>query len=116
MKTFKRLLSYIKPYNASMWLAVLCMILFSICNIIIIPLVGKVSEAIGNKDFATLNIIIAAGLGIYFLRGIVAYGQGYLMQFIGHRVVTDIRMQVYKHMQDLSLDFFAKWRTGEIIL
>lgn len=115
MATFKRLFAYLKPYKKQIIGAILCMLLFSFCNIAVIPLVSQLSEAIGSKNFNSLNLIALFALGIYFLRGIVTYGQGYLMQFVGHRVVTDIRLQVYKHIQDLSLDFFAKWRTGEII-
>ncbi|OGC07083.1 hypothetical protein A2526_05305 [candidate division WOR-1 bacterium RIFOXYD2_FULL_36_8] len=115
MKTFIRLLSYLKPYKRTILGALICMIFFSLCNIAIIPLVAKISEAIGNKDFYLLNITALIALGIYFLRGFVTYGQGYLMNFVGYRVITDLRLKVYTHMQDLSLDFFSSWRTGDII-
>ncbi|MBI5700911.1 ABC transporter ATP-binding protein [Candidatus Saganbacteria bacterium] len=115
MKTFKRLLSYIKTYNKEVATAILCMAIFAMANISIIPLVGKISEAIGNKDFGLLNIIALSALVVYFFRGLAAYGQGYLMNFVGYRVVTDLRLQVYRHMQDMSFDFFAKWRTGDLL-
>jgi len=81
----------------------------------VIPIVARISEAIGNKNFAELNQMAFLVLAVYFFRGVATYAQGYLMNFVGYRVVTDLRLQVYKHIQDLSLDFFAKWRTGEII-
>lgn len=115
MKTLLRLFKYINPYKKEVWLAVTCMVIFTLTNIAIIPLVAKISDAIGSKDFTALNLTALLALGIYFLRGIASYGQGYLMQFAGNRVVTDIRLQVYKHIQDMSFDFFAKWRTGEIL-
>ena len=115
MKPFFRLFSYLRSYKSELSQAVFCMILFTISNITIIPIVGKVSEAIGNKDFGLLNGMALLALVIYFFRGIAAYGQGYLMNFVGYRVVTDLRLQVYRHMQDLSFDFYAKWRTGELL-
>ncbi|OGC09151.1 ABC transporter ATP-binding protein [candidate division WOR-1 bacterium RIFOXYC2_FULL_37_10] len=115
MKTFTRLLNYLTPYKKTILGALICMVLFSLCNIAIIPIVAKMSEAIGNKDFSLLNTVAIIALGIYFLRGFATYGQGYLMNFVGYRVITDLRVKVYTHMQDLSLDFFAKWRTGDII-
>lgn len=115
MKTLFRVIRYLNPYKKELFLAIFCMTVFTLLNIAIIPIVGKISEAIGNKDFMSINILALSALGIYFLRGISAYGQGYMMNFAGYRVITDIRLQVYKHMQDLSFDFFAKWRTGDII-
>ncbi len=115
MKPFSRLLKYLNPYKREIINAVLCMAVFTVTNITIIPIVGKICEAIGNKDFQLLNLMALLALGIYFIRGIAAYGQGYLMNFVGYRVVTDMRLQVYAHMQDMSFDFFAKWRTGELL-
>lgn len=115
MKLLVRLFKYIKPYKGEIAGAIACMAIFTLANITIIPLVSRISDAIGYKDFAMLNIIAVLALGIYFFRGLAAYGQGYLMNFVGFRVVTDLRLQLYSHMQDMSFDFFAKWRTGELL-
>ena len=108
-------MSYLKPYKSQIAGAMLCMLIVSAANILLIPLIGKLSEAIGTKSFTLLNLVIFAAIALYFLRGLATYGQGYLSSYAGYRLVTDLRIQVYKHVQDLSLDFFAKWRTGEVI-
>ncbi|MFA4905260.1 MAG: ABC transporter ATP-binding protein [Candidatus Margulisiibacteriota bacterium] len=115
MKLYLRLLEYLKPYKSQIFWAALCMLILSVANILLIPLIGKLSEAIGNRDFGLLNLVVIGAVSIYFLRGLSMYGQGYLMAYAGHRLVTDLRKQLYRHLQDLSLDFFAKWRTGEVI-
>lgn len=91
------------------------MLIFSLCNIAVMPLVSKISSAVGAKDFARINILIGITLALFFIKGLFQYGQGYLASFIGQRVVTDLRIQTFKHLQDLSLDFYAKWKTGEIM-
>ena len=96
-------------------MALLCMLIFSLCNIAVMPLVSKISSAVGAKDFARINILIGITLALFFIKGLFQYGQGYLASFIGQRVVTDLRIQTFKHLQDLSLDFYAKWKTGEIM-
>ena len=108
-------MSYIKPYKGQVAVAMLCMLIVSAVNILIIPLIGKLSDAIGAKDFTMLNLVILGAVSLYFIRGVATYGQGYLTAFAGYRLVTDLRIKVYKHLQDMSLDFFAKWRTGEVI-
>ncbi|MBI5699424.1 ABC transporter ATP-binding protein [Candidatus Saganbacteria bacterium] len=115
MKLYLRLLEYLKPYKIQIFWAALSMLILSVANILLIPLIGKLSEAIGNRDFGLLNLVVIGAVSIYFLRGLSMYGQGYLMAYAGHRLVTDLRKQLYRHLQDLSLDFFAKWRTGEVI-
>ncbi|MBU0573781.1 MAG: ABC transporter ATP-binding protein/permease [Candidatus Margulisbacteria bacterium] len=115
MKLYARLIIYIKPYWRHIIGSLIAMVLVSIANVLIVPLIGTLSDAIGSKDFQLLNLVIAAAFGIYFLRGIATYAQIYLMSFAGQRVVTDIRKQVFSHLQSLSLDFFSKWRVGEVI-
>ncbi|MFA4967892.1 MAG: ABC transporter transmembrane domain-containing protein, partial [Candidatus Margulisiibacteriota bacterium] len=115
MRLYSRLMSYIKPYKGQVAVAMLCMLIVSAVNILIIPLIGKLSDAIGAKDFTMLNLVILGAVSLYFIRGVATYGQGYLTAFAGYRLVTDLRIKVYKHLQDMSLDFFAKWRTGEVI-
>lgn len=115
MNLFLRLINYIKPYKRELGLAFVCMLVFSLCNIAVMPLVSKLSSAVGARNFTSINVFIAITLILFFIKGLFQYGQGYLASFIGQRVVTDMRVQVFKHLQDLSLDFYAKWKTGEIM-
>ncbi len=115
MRTFARLLKYISPYRSQFLLTIFCMIVFSVCNISVMPLVSNISSAVGSKAFGTLNVLIIITVVVFFIKGIFQYGQGYMASFIGQRVVTDMRIQVFKKLQDLSLDFFSGWKTGEIM-
>ncbi len=115
MGVYRRILKYLKPYwNYSLG-AFLCMIIVAVCNILVIPLIGKLSSAIGAKSFEQLNLVILYIMGVYTLRAFASYGQVYLMAFATQRVVRDLRIQVFSHLHDLSLDFFSKWRTGDIM-
>ena len=91
------------------------MVILSVCNVLIIPIIGKISEAIGGKNFFLLNLMIGAAVLLYFVRGLFSYGQTYLMSFAGQGIVRDLRVKIYRHVQDLSLDFFTKWRAGDVI-
>lgn len=115
MKLFLRILKYIKPYYGQLGLAAFAMIVFSLCNIAVMPLVSNISKAVGGRDFSKVNILIGMAVGIFFIKGLFQYGQIYMASFIGQRVVADMRLQIFKHLQDLSLDFYSKWKTGEIM-
>ncbi len=115
MELFARLLGYIKPYIPQLILACVCMAVFSVCNILVMPLVSKISSAVGGKNFPLLNVLVGLTILLFFIKGLFQYGQGYMASFIGQRVVTDMRVQIFRKLQDLSLDFYSQWKTGEVM-
>ncbi|MFA5097133.1 MAG: ABC transporter ATP-binding protein [Candidatus Margulisiibacteriota bacterium] len=115
MKLLARLLSYVRPYTGQLFLAFICMIFFSLCNMAVIPLVSQVSKAVSDRNFPFLNSLIGAVVLVFFVKGIFQYGQAYLSSFIGQRVVTDLRVKIFGHLQDLSLSFYSRWKTGEVM-
>ena len=62
-----------------------------------------------------LKIIAITFLIIIFTYGLFYYGQAYLMAYIGQRGVTELRYRLYTHFQGLSLDYFTREKTGQII-
>jgi subfamily B ATP-binding cassette protein MsbA len=62
--------------------------------------------------FWHLGIAIAI---IFLFKGVFAFLQRYLMEWVGKRVVTDLRDELYVHFHTLSVDFFSGARTGELI-
>lgn len=62
-----------------------------------------------------LKIIAMTFLCIIFLYGFFHYGQAYLMSYVGHGGVRDLRYRLYTHFQRLSLDYFTREKTGQII-
>ena len=115
MKLFLRALKYLKPYWLYVLGALICVLMIALANVLIMPVVAELSKAIGVKNFVRLNFIALLGIALFFMRSVFSYGQIYLMSFSGQRVSTDMRIQVYKHLQNLSLDFFTKWKTGELM-
>ncbi len=62
-----------------------------------------------------LKIILIVALIVFALKAIFDFGKDYLAGYIGERVITDLRNQLYRHLQELSLDFFSHRKTGQII-
>lgn len=116
MKTYLRLLQYIKPYLPRLVLAVVCIILASAANLYV-PWILKdvIDKVLTEKDMAKLNAIAAGIIIVYFLRGLFFFGQTYLMSFIGQKVVIDVRAALYSHMQRLSLAYYDKRQTGTMM-
>ena len=116
MKQYLRLLKYIKPYIGLLALSILCATAFSSVNVLVIPAIGKLSEAIGSKNAIQLNSFIFVIVGLYFARGLFSFAQRYFAAYADQGITKDLRMKIFEHLQDLSLDFYSKTRTGEIIM
>ena len=71
-------------------------------------------EAIPEKDKELLLILVGGMVGIAIATGVLSVAQTYLSNIVGQRVMHDLRAQVYRHLQRLSLAFFTRTRTGEI--
>lgn len=116
MKIYVRLLQYIKPYIPRLVLAIICILMAAGANLYV-PWILKevIDKVLTDKDMAKLNTIAGGIVVIYLLRGIFFYGQTYLMSFIGQKVIIDIRQDVYRHLQRLSMSYYEKRQTGTIM-
>jgi len=68
-----------------------------------------------KKDMEMLSLLPVVLILLFLLKGIFNYGQAYLMNFVGLRIIADIREKLYNHLQTLSLSFFTKTPTGVLI-
>ncbi|MFH1287165.1 MAG: ABC transporter transmembrane domain-containing protein, partial [bacterium] len=116
VKDLKRLYRYIKPYWGKVFIAFGFIFLFSIFNTIQFWVFKiLIDENFIGKNLANLSYILLFGFLIFFLKGVCQYGQEYLMSYVGHGVVRDIRDSIYTHLHSLSLGFYNKKRTGDLM-
>lgn len=116
MNDYKRLLRYIKPYIPRLSLAVVCIILAAATNLYVPWVVRDVIDGVlAEKDMLLLNTIAAGIVVIFFFRGIFFYGQTYLVSYIAQKVIIDIREELFRHLQKLSLAYYERRKTGTIM-
>ncbi len=116
VKDFSKILKYVKPYKKSIAVAFLCLALSSIINLIL-PLIVRnmINAAVIQKDSALLNSMTVELFLIILLQVAFSITQGYILGFVGYRVTADFRVELFSHMQSLSLRFFQSRRVGEMI-
>lgn len=116
MNLYIRILKYVKPYMHVLCAALVCTMLAAAANLYL-PWVIKdmVDKVLADKDAAMLNLIAASIVVIFILRGFFFYGQNYLMSYVGQHVVIDVRGEVFRKLQRLSLSFYDKNKTGTIM-
>lgn len=113
---YRRLLTYLWPYWKRLLVSVICMLFVSASNLIV-PWIIKdmVDDVLMAKNVQMLYAIIVAILVIFAIRGLTTFGHRYLMGYIGQRVITDLRARLFAHLQKLSISYYDKRRTGEIM-
>jgi subfamily B ATP-binding cassette protein MsbA len=116
MNSYRRLLGYLRPY---VWprgvIAVVCMLGFSAVESGL-PFVAKYTfdQVFTQHHAGALPLAAVAVLVSALLRGGLDFASGYLTDWIGQRVVTDLRNELTAHMQRLDLAFFNRRRAGQI--
>ncbi len=68
-----------------------------------------------KKDMAALNTMALSIFGLFIVQMIFSTGHNYLFDLTEKRVITDFRKKIFNHLHTLSLSFFVKRRTGEIL-
>ncbi len=128
-----RLATYLRPYRPQVALAVVLLIFHSAVHVIV-PLFYKIAidyyiqptpDADGKLTWLTQYLAadpstglqqLALVFGLLLVVGFVAaYGQAYTMLMTGQRVMYDLRMQIFSHLQRLQVAFFDRNPVGRLV-
>jgi len=91
-------------------------VLVSILGLIPAILVKNLIDfAIPNSDYTLLTSLALAMVFTALASGFLSVGQSYLNSLVGQGVMFDLRNEMYTHLQRMSLSFYSKTRTGEIM-
>jgi subfamily B ATP-binding cassette protein MsbA len=116
LHAFRRVLAYVGPYRR--WMVVsLVALLFSVVLGLVLPLVvrGLIDNVLLQNDLNVLNQLAIGLLVVFAVQAVFSFIHRLTLAYVGERAVADIRINVYSHLQRLSLKFFADFRTGEVI-
>lgn len=115
-RLMRRLLKYLRPYRWHVALGILLSILVSLLEAVR-PYFTKVAVDvdIAAKDKMGLLMTTMTFFGVLIVRGLLQYANAYLTQWIGQRTIYDLRMEIFEHLQRLSLRFYDKNPIGRLI-
>ena len=72
-------------------------------------------DVFAKKDATTLTYLPLLIIFVFAFRGVMNYGQSYLGDYVGLRIINDVRNTLNRHLQSLSLSFFYRHATGILI-
>ena len=116
MQVLKRLFGYMRPYWKPLVVTGALLLLHTGLNLLP-PLFQReiVDHVIGTGDLSRLGVMIAALIGVYAVLQFVDFGDLYVRHALGERFIFDLRVRIYAHLQRLSLSFFERTSTGELM-
>lgn len=116
LSIFGRVLGYVKPYTSRMVVSVIALIFSTILGLVL-PLVVRslVDVVLIDKNFRLLNQIALGLMVVFIAQAIFSFIHRLSLAYVGERVVANIRIAIYSHLQHLSLQYFTDHRTGEIV-
>ena len=116
IRIFARLLRYIRPYMGQMVVATFAMVGVAAMTALSALIIKNILDDVFLEgDRKMLMLIPLVILMIYVLKGIFRYVRVYLMSRAGVKMVQDIRNDLYRHLQQLSLSFFTDTPTGVLM-
>ncbi len=129
----KQLLPYVKPYRLRLGVGILMGILYGATTSALIAALGWSIGLISGDNMhmgsmfpqmsndttklALEQVIRAIAVlpAVAILQGIIFFIGKYFVEWVGNRVVADLRMDLFKHIHALPMQFFTKSRAGELI-
>lgn len=115
-KLMKRLLVYVKPYKKYVVLAIILNIVVAALGPLR-PYLTKVAvdDFIAHSDYNGLIIISLLLVGVLLFQSGIQYFLTYYTQLMGQKIIYDLRVQIFSHIQKLALRFFDKTPIGRLV-
>lgn len=112
----RMLLKYFKPHRRLFILDMLCAVAAAAVDIAF-PILSRYAmyELLPQKAFRTFFVLMLLIGCSYVLRAVCYYIMTYWGHTFGVRIETDIREDLFRHLQTLDFDFYDENRTGSLI-
>ena len=116
MGQFRRLLGFVRPYRGRLILALISIVAGSALGLAGPYTLQFLIDAVFQRDDRQmLNRITLILIAIFATQSVFYLVRAYMLAFIGERVMADLRLRLFAHLQGLSLNFFNERRTGELV-
>src|SRR5512143_3915111 len=113
---FRRLMVYLRPHLGRLTIAMIAIVIGSVLSLAGPYTLQYLIDAVFTQNNAQLlNQITIILIIIFALQAVFYFIRAYQLQYIGERVMIDLRLNLFQHLQKLSLSFYNERRTGELV-
>ena len=114
-RTLCRIVVYGRPYWGRLGVGLLLTVLaMGVWLAIPLGLRALLDAVFQDGDRGLLNLLAGGMLLLFVLQSLLSFVSHYLVEWVGERVVADVRQEVYTHLHRLGLRFFSDQRLGDL--
>jgi len=115
-RLMRRLLQYLRPYRSQVLVALVAIVAGGAASLAQ-PYLIKVAidRYVASRQLDGLNSLAMLFLGVLVVAFVAEYTQTWTMQLTGQRIMFDLRMAIYGHLQRLDLAFYDRNPVGRLM-
>jgi ATP-binding cassette subfamily B protein len=115
-RNLRGLLGLLRPYRGRAALTVVALVLGTAASLAP-PLLARaaIDDGIQRHDFGKLELVVVAFMAAALLVWLMTYVQTYLVGWVGQRVLADLRIRIFTHLQTLPVGFYESRPAGVLI-
>jgi ATP-binding cassette, subfamily B, bacterial len=114
--TLRRIFSFLRPYRRQALLVIASIVLAALCGALPPLFLKRIVDQAIPQGRLNLLFLLCGGMALGpLLAGLLGVAQRYLAAFIAERVMFDLRVQLFRHVQRQSLNYFANAKSGEVV-
>lgn len=115
-RTFRRLMGYIKPYRAAFIFSIVGMLGYAAVDTFFFSQIETlIDDGLTNQNSKILIYGAIFVPVVFIARGLFNFISTYFLNWVGFRVVTTLRQQLFDHMMKLPVAFHDRHSTGDLI-
>ena len=112
----RHLASLLRPYRVRVALMSAALLLATAAALAPPYLAGRaIDDGIRAKDVDALTIIVIVFILAALINWAATYAQTYLINWVGQRALQDLRIELFQHLQRLSIGFYSRNKAGVLI-
>ena len=115
-RRLRHLVSLLRPYRGRVVLMLIALWVATGAALAPPYLAGRaLDDGIAKQDTTALTVILIAFLAAAVVNWGATYVQTLLLNWVGQRALQDLRLQLFEHLQRLSIGFYSRNKTGVLI-
>jgi subfamily B ATP-binding cassette protein MsbA len=112
---YLKILAYVKPYKTKLIVALIASVLATLVWLAVPLGLRELLDAVfDDGDKALLNKVTLVLVGLFISQALLGFWGSYSLDWIGEKIIADLRKNLYEHLNRLSLKFYSNQRLGEI--
>ena len=112
--SYRKLVPYLLPHRWVFLGAIVCMLGFVSSMPLLAQLAGSLTEPVSKGNLGGLSQVFTTAIVVFVVRGAFQYGQDSLMAKASLQAVTDLRIDLFAHLQSLDLSYFNEKKSGDL--